>query len=273
MNRFLLRLFCLLVSACIGLQLASAQIVPTNDPPEYGPYNGVFLPDGEGLRKPLLKTDTVLRADAPWSLSCWVRADAALDAPSVVAGLGDPTEEYPRFLALSSNKLILWMGKDNSLEATVTVAPATWHLLAATFDGSTFHLYSDGRDVTSGTLALGSVSPVISMAPSELPAEGWKHFGGKIGSLTLTRHALSAEEVKQLSEQKPEFSLAAFEEGSKPWPVQTRGQAGYRAPQDPETLPTAKRRFSSPLRSRCLRRMHHSRPTAKIIGRLLAAGS
>ncbi|WP_158749758.1 LamG-like jellyroll fold domain-containing protein [Acidobacterium sp. S8] len=247
MNRSLLRLFCLLVSACIGLQLASAQIVPTNDPPEYGPYNGVFLPDGEGLRKPLLKTDTVLRADAPWSLSCWVRTDAALDAPSVVAGLGDPTEEYPRFLALSSNKLILWLGKDNSLEATVTLAPATWHLLAATFDGSTFHLYSDGREVTSGALVLGSVSPVISLAPGEIPAEGWKHFGGKIESLTLTRHAMSAEEIKQLYAQKPDFSLAAFEEGSKPWPIQTRGQAGYRAPQDPETLPHSKAPFQQPV--------------------------
>src|SRR5271165_620180 len=39
----------------------------TNDPPVYGPYNGVFLPDGEGLYKKLPENDTVLLADSPWT--------------------------------------------------------------------------------------------------------------------------------------------------------------------------------------------------------------
>ena len=49
-----------------------------------------------------------------------------------------------------------------------------------------------------------------------------------------------------MAKQQPEFSLVNFEEGSKPWPVQTRGQAGYRAPQDAATLPRSEAPFSQP---------------------------
>ncbi|HWF91325.1 MAG TPA: glycoside hydrolase family 2 TIM barrel-domain containing protein, partial [Terriglobales bacterium] len=45
----------------------------------------------------------------------------------------------------------------------------------------------------------------------------------------------------------PDFSTVEFEDGSKPWPVQTRGQAGYRAPQDPSTMPRSKAPFSRPV--------------------------
>jgi len=38
-------------------------------------------------------------------------------------------------------------------------------------------------------------------------------------------HALTREEVGKLSQQTPDFGSILFEEGSKPWPVQTRGQA------------------------------------------------
>ena len=55
-------LLCLVASA-IG---AYSQTL-TNDPPSYGPFNGTFLPDGDGLKKPLVKDDSVLRADSPWS--------------------------------------------------------------------------------------------------------------------------------------------------------------------------------------------------------------
>src|SRR5882724_7410936 len=242
--------------------------VPTNDPPSYGPYNATFLVDGEGLRKPLLEHDSVLLADSPWSLSCWIRTDGALHAPTLLAGIGNPTEEYPRYLALDANKLILWMGKDNSLTAPAVLSSAKWHFLAATFDGTEFRLYADGAQVGSGNLDLGSVSHILNIAPpnspwskddpvilseaknlnrSTAPRSNSQHFGGKIASLTLLRRALEAAEVKKLSQQPPDFSLLEFEEGSKPWPVQTRAQAGYRAPQDPSTMPTSKAPFSRPV--------------------------
>ena len=237
------------ISAC-ALFIASpayGQTPVTNDPPVYGPYNAVFLPDGEGLKKTLVKDDTVLLADSPWTLYCWVWAQEPLKTPSPVAGLGEVTEEYPRYLAAGGGKLFLWMGKDNSLEAPVTISPAKWHLLAATFDGADFRLYSDGAQVASGKLTLGSVSPLLEIAPSILPGSDWHHFGGRVAALTLTRRALSAGEIGQLYQTPTDFALVEFEEGSKPWPVQTKAQAGYRAPQDPDTMPKSKAPFSRPV--------------------------
>src|SRR5882757_1820234 len=138
------------------------------------------------------------------------------------------------------------MGKDNSLSGTATLIAGHWQMLAATFDGAKFRLYSNGTEVASGPLMLGSVSPVLHAAPPTLPSPEWKHFGGKLAQITLLRNTLTLEEIQKLSQQPPNFATASFEDGSKPWPVQTRGQAGYRAPQDPATLPRSAAPFSAP---------------------------
>jgi len=220
--------------------------VPTSDPPYYGPYNGVFLPDGDGVKKTLVKDDTVTRADSPWSLSCWVLMSEAPKGSILIAGLGKVEDEYPRYLAVDGDKPVLWMGKENSLTATTALAPGRWHFLAATFDGIEFHLYSDGSALASGKLDFGNVSGVLQMAPSDAMAPERKHFGGKIAGFTLQRHALSAEEVKAISQKPENFTGILYEEGSKPWPVQTYGQAGYRAPQDAATMPRSRAPYTPP---------------------------
>ena len=217
-----------------------------NDPPFYGPFSAMFLPDGDGLKKPLVKNDPVLQADSSWSLYAWIKPAEALKMPSLVGGFGDPEEEFSRYLAVSGDRLILWMGKDNSLYGTASFIPGKWHFIAATFDGEKFRVYADGAQVASGKLDLGSVSPVLELAPASLPSPDWRHFGGSIASLTLARSALSIDEVKRLVQKPDDISSLEFEEGSKPWAVQTRGQAGYRAPQDPATLPRSKAPFSPP---------------------------
>ena len=55
--------------------IAAQDVIPTNDPPYYGPYNGVFLPDGEGLKKALVKNDTITGAHSPWTLHAWIFMD------------------------------------------------------------------------------------------------------------------------------------------------------------------------------------------------------
>jgi hypothetical protein len=231
-----------MISLCLlGTTVSSFSQTPvTNDPPFYGPFNAWFFPDGDGLKKPLVKDDSVLRADSPWSLYGWVKPAEAVKGPSLVAGMGDPAEEYSRYLAVDGEQAILWMGKDNSLSGPASLAPGKWHFLAATFDGENFRLYSDGLQVASGKLDLGSVSPVLQMAPAFSPSPDWRHFGGAIASLTLVRRTLSDAELKQLFQTPEDFPLIEFEEGSKAWPVETRGQAGYRAPQDPATMPRSK---------------------------------
>jgi hypothetical protein len=248
MNKLIVLLIfaCLISRACTP---AFTQIV-SNDPPLYGPYNGVFLPGGEGLNKKLAENDTVLLADSPWTLYFWEQPSEEISRPTLIAGVGAVEEEYPRYLEVAPGKLILWMGRKNSLEAQATLAASKWHLLAATFDGRQFHLYSDGAEIGSGAPVLGSVSPVLGMAPSALPAPEWGHFGGKIAGLTLLRESLSSDAIAQIYRKGNDTSLIEFEEGSKPWPVQTRGQAGYRAPQNPEDMPRGKASFSAGVASR-----------------------
>ncbi len=112
--RWSLASFAVGVALLAAASIASAQIPVTNDPPVYGPYNGVFLAGGDGLRKPMVERDTVLLADSPWTLYAWVQPQESLTLPTLLAGVGLIDEEYPRYLAYAGGKLVLWMGIDNS---------------------------------------------------------------------------------------------------------------------------------------------------------------
>ena len=124
--------------------------IPTNDPSYYGPFNGVFWPDGDGLRKSLGKDDTVTRANSPWTLYAWVWLEEAPKAPTLIAGIGNPEDEYSRYLGIDGDKLILWAGKDNVLSGAAALTPQKWYFLAASFDGHDFHLSAEGTPVAGG---------------------------------------------------------------------------------------------------------------------------
>ncbi len=231
----------------------SAQIVPTNDPPVYGPYNVVSAQGGDGVHKKMVEKDTVLRADSPWTMYAWVQSDA-VTGPVLVAGYGDVAAEYSRYIGLEPGKVMLWLGPDNSLSAPATITPGKWQFVAVTFDGtSVFRLYSDGTQVGQGVLALGRVAPVLQVAPPVpavnpmMPSFTGQHFGGKVAGFTIAREALTAEQIKKLAGGPPQFAMLVYEEGAKPWPVQTRGQAGYRAPQDPATYPKSRAPYPAPV--------------------------
>ena len=239
--------------------------IPTNDPAYYGPFNGVFLPDGDGLKKPLAKDDTVTRADSRWTVYGWVWLDEAPKGPTLIAGIGKPEDEYSRYLGIDGDKLILWAGKDNVLSGAAALTPKKWHFVAASFDGRDFHLFAEGTSVADGKLDLGTVSGVLEMAPFPLPWPEGKHFSGRIAALTVLRHSLVADELRALA--KPgNLSLLLFEEASKPWPVQTHAQAGYRGPQDPATLPRSKAPFSKPEKKPAGPRARAWKPPEKMNG-------
>jgi hypothetical protein len=253
--------------ACAFLLISGAaaaqSVTPTNDPPYYGPYNAVFLPDGEGLKKALVKDDTVTRADSPWTLYTWINMSEAPSGMSPIAGIGDPKNEFSRYLGTDGTKLLLWVGQDNSLSAAVApIPPGNWHFVAATFDGREFHLFSGGDRVAAGKLDFGSVNGALEMAPPTSPWPDGKHFGGKIAGLTLLRQALNDDEVKKIATKPQNFQVVLFEEASKPWPFQTRQQVGYRAPQDPETMPRSRAPFSNPAKTSTIA----SGPTLEPIG-------
>ena len=194
-----------------------AQIVPTNDPPVYGPYNVTSAQGGDGVHKKMVDKDTVLRAESPWTMYAWVNVDAAVTAPTLIAGYGDVSSEYSRYLGLVAGKLLLWAGPENSLSAAATVTPGKWQFVAATFDGlSVFRLYSDGAQVGQGVLALGRVAPVLQVAPPVpmvvpgIPGFQGQHFGGKVAGFTIVRQSLTAEQIKKLSESPPQVRIAGI---------------------------------------------------------------
>jgi hypothetical protein len=221
---------------------ASYQVLPS----AYGPYSGHFLAGGEGLEKPIPETDPLLKAMTPWTMTAWVEMATLPTQPTLIAGMGDAKDEESRFFAVLNGRLALSFGKDNVLMARMQLAERQWHMLAASFDGQTVKLYCDGTEAGNGALIYGRVAPMVSMAPQESFLLGNAPFGGRIALLTVSRTVMSDTEIATMARRQPDFSLVSFEEGSKPWPVQTRGQAGYRAPQDPATLPRSAASFSAP---------------------------
>ena len=258
MNPFkTIRPMCALLTILCSMVCFGQSAPDATPPPFYGPWNAVILTGGEGLHAKLEANDSILQAESPWTLLGWVNADEAATGPELIAGVGTPNAEYPRYLAVTPGKVQLYLGKDNFLEGAAAIGSGKWHLLAATFDGAHFRLYVDEAQVAEGTLRqpgapaaattqllAGTAEPAFEIAPAQV--DGWKHFGGKVAGLELRREALSPGDLRQMAGHPIDFGSPVYEEGSKPWPVQTRGQAGYRAPQDPATLPHSKAPFSAP---------------------------
>ena len=228
-----------------SVQAQSAPLpISSSLPVSYG-YNGVFLAGGDGLVKPIVEDPATRAVDAPWTIYCWVWPQEPVSGPTLVAGMGDPLEEYAGYFVLKNNQLIFRAGAANSLVATGTLTQKTWHLLAATFDGSVTRFYSDGKEVASGKLAFGEVSRKLEMAPPVSPWKDGTHFAGKIASFTWMRQTLDASQIADLNNHPVDFSLIDFEPGSPQWAIQTRSSLGMNEPQDPATLPKSKAPFSN----------------------------
>ncbi len=236
----------------------------------YGPYAAKFLAGGRGLAKPLNGGESLLEADAAWTLSLWFRADRT-GVTTLLAGLGDPAAEDSRYLGLRNGKPVLRMGVGNEVDAQTVVQGDGWHLLSATFDpaaAATTHLYLDGSEVAVGSPAMGSVTDAeLLIGPdfisdkddkyaydqAHLPLavperlKEWQHFGGSIAGFELRHGAATSGDVRAQTATRPDFEIILYEDGSKPWPFQVRQFAGYTAPQPPDTLPHSKAAFSKPV--------------------------
>ena len=201
----------MLTTATLVLLLSTAEItaqVPiTNDPPQFGPYNGVFFPDGDGLRFPIANThDTlVLLADSPWTIYCWVKTDGVANSSELVSGIGNTSAEYPRYIGVDAGKVLLWMGEDNQLSAPANLEPGQVASACCDLRWKSISSFSDGQAVGKGNLLLGSTNPLLQMAPTHF--QSYKHFGGQIAGFTVLRRALSDADVSQLHRAPPDFSL------------------------------------------------------------------
>jgi Exo-beta-D-glucosaminidase Ig-fold domain/Glycosyl hydrolases family 2/Concanavalin A-like lectin/glucanases superfamily/Glycosyl hydrolases family 2, sugar binding domain/Glycosyl hydrolases family 2, TIM barrel domain len=203
----------------------------------YGPYNAVFLDAGTGLAKPLAPDDVLLDPGAQWSIYGWVRVAKPMAGNTVIAVVGNPEFGGSRGLGTYDGKLALYAGREAVVRSDVALTPGSWHLVVATFSSEEAHLYADAAEAGHGPVATVALAPLLNLAPTASSINEAKHFGGELAGLTLMRRALAGSEITRMYRTPPGFNLAEFENGSIEWPVQTRGQAGLRAPQDPSTFP------------------------------------
>ncbi len=236
-----------LIPAALLFALAStplrAQTSPTLET-AFGPYNALVLHDGTGMQKALTPGDTLLDPGTPMTLYAWVRTDESPSSSLLIAGIGDPSHDGSRYLALQGGHLALTLGIKQAIASTTALTPGAWHLLAATFADGTTHLYNDGQEIGTGPAPQTALAPIIELAPlSPAPAA---HFGGKIAQLSGLRRALGPDEIQALAAAPGALDRLDFEDTTAHWPVQNRGQAGYTAPQDPATLPHSLAPFSKP---------------------------
>jgi len=124
----------ILLAAALSATAVNAQLPITNDPPLYGPWNGTFFPDGDGLRQRMVKDDSVLRADSPWSMYCWVRVEEAPKAFTLLAG-GAMATQYGVALDLTPDRDYLTLQR----AARAAVADVFGEE-AARYDGGRPHL-------------------------------------------------------------------------------------------------------------------------------------
>jgi hypothetical protein len=223
---------CLLLSATFSSQ-ADAQ--SASAPPAYGPYNVHSISGGIGVTKKLAAHDPLALSRSGWSLSLWVKSDIA-NQTTLLAGVGQPLEAFPRFLGLREGRPIFWAGDGHILEAATPLAPNTWHSLAVFAEGADTHFLVDGRDVAHAPLPIGPASPELQIAPIVTPRSDFHHFSGLLAFVRLAR-GLTSEEQQSLAHAPADLGDLVFDDASKPWPVQTRQWIGYRSPQDPATLP------------------------------------
>jgi hypothetical protein len=176
-------------------------------------------------------------------MSLWLKTDEHVPT-TILAGVGRTYEAFPRYLALVDGRPAFWAGGDGPahvLEGDAALSAGVWHCLAVSVDDhGSDRLYADGIQVASGALSLGVAGDVLEMAPSWSPwpaGHGLAHFGGYLAQVSLLSGELSPTQVETMKSTPAGLDNLPFEEGSRPWFVQTRGPSGMHAPQDPSTLP------------------------------------
>jgi hypothetical protein len=215
-----------------------------------GPYNGYFLRGGIGLSKALPAHAAIAEARSNWAFSLWFKS-AETSPTALLAGVGSPGEDSPRLLGLLHGQPIFWSGGDaqgSMIQGHAELAPNVWHSLAVSADAQgVTHLFADGAEVGTDNVPLGPSSDVITLAPSlSSPTSKFRHFGGWLASVTLFNRSFGEADLSNLKTPANGLDQLPFEQGSKPWPVQTRSSMGMLAPQDPATLPHSEAPIETP---------------------------
>lgn len=211
----------LIVSSALSAFTASAA-VPDNG----GPYNVRILSGGIGVSRDM--QSPLLTANAPFSISTWVRADVA---SGTIVALGDPAGSC-RCLGFENGKLVFRAGA-HSVEARA-VRPGVWTHVAVSYDGTVVRLFVDGKPSGEQAMALPAINGRIGIAPV---TPGQLHFGGDIVGATVHDVALSSGDVAADFVRRPAFDVVHMWRVGQGWEWQFKANTGLWRPQDPWTLP------------------------------------
>ncbi|HTJ79386.1 MAG TPA: LamG-like jellyroll fold domain-containing protein [Rariglobus sp.] len=227
------RLFAVVVSIFICLSAEAAS---------FGPFNGEFISEGiYGIKKPIPKSDPVVKGASDWSINFWVKPDGATAVKTLLAGFGDGanTKGTQRYLAYLDDGLRFWGGSVDVLMNT-GLEPAKWQMLTAVYGGGVLRLYKDGREMAAKPVVLADAKPEINLAP----LNSWgtsSHFGGKIAGFTLVDRAMSAEEIGKLAGIPQHFEQLVFVKGApESWDPKANTSRAGEVHQDPASLPQSK---------------------------------
>lgn len=213
--------------AALFVVLGGAAALEASTPENGGPYNVRVLEGGVGVSRPL--QSPVLAANAPFTMSGWVKPDTA---DGVILAVGDSPETC-RCLALEGGRLVLRMG-DTALVAGEALVPGAWSHVAVVFDGTVATIYVGAKPAATGTASVAAAAGRIAVAP---PVAGKPHFGGDLVQLRVDDTAWSAAEVAAAHAAPPAFDLVHMWKVGQGWEWQNRANTGLWRPQDPWTLP------------------------------------
>ncbi|MFT6571294.1 MAG: hypothetical protein ACJAWY_003018, partial [Sphingomonas echinoides] len=229
------------ISATVIALLATAATARAQT---YGPINANLPAGGDAIVSRIGGADALAIATPTWTLSAWIEPSALPTGSALIGGFGDPGTGPRRFLALDGGKPSL-VTEAGTLVSPARLGSASWHHVAASFDGTTARLFVDGKPVAQRKMATAAaaVSPVLTLAPrANAPV-----FAGRVANFALVAGAADAATIAAAAARAPDPALIAFQQGSPTWPVQVHQMYGQTAPQDAATLPTSKAPFDTPV--------------------------
>jgi hypothetical protein len=232
-----------LILMWLGVTAASAAGDPDTTR-NLGPYNLTFLEGGVGLTRPLATDSPVLAANGSWSISGWLLPTLGQPGDVIVAAVGGTSAAECRCLALHDGKPQLRV-PGSEVTAERPLQTASWHAIAATYDGRSVQLYVDGQ--LAGSRSIMKPTPAASPVLMLAPVGSTPHFGGSLAHFQFQTGALSQDSIRQLASEGPDFALVVFQQVGAGWPWQEHAWRGLQVPQDPWTLPKANTPPSHPV--------------------------